>query len=116
MNKRNGGQCIHCKSFFNATIQFFTPERIRAIRKTLGEGRGDFGHRFFVGSSTVKSWELSKKNNGHRKLPKPAIRVMIAVEKEALKLKKSRNEALRKILERNHKSLTKKYAHLFPNG
>jgi len=90
---------------FSARYQLYSPERISAIRKSLKETREDFAGRFFVSEDAIKKWE-----KGLRELPGPAARLMIAIEAEALNKRNEQTRILRRVIERNHKSLAKRFA------
>lgn len=100
---------ITCKELFASRFVLFSPERIRAIRHALRESREEFCERFFVEPDTIKCWEHEEGHKKHREISGPAARLMLACEVEALEKVGGRGASLKRIIERHHKSLTKRF-------
>jgi DNA-binding transcriptional regulator YiaG len=101
--------CPPCRELFNARFQLYSPERIRAIRLSLGETKEEFAARFFVSEDAVKNWEQPEGHPKNRELPGPAARLMLAIEAEALAKRTEKNMILKRIIDRHHKSLSTRF-------
>lgn len=91
----------------------FTPERIAAVRKALGESRSEFAKRLWVSEEAIKNWEAAEGTTKHRELPGPAGKLMLLIEAEALQKNAQRSAPLRRIIERKKQEfldLERRYA------
>ena len=97
------------ETLFDANFQLYSPKRIEAIMKALGENPEQFGHRFFLQKSIINKWLADESLKTHIELSGPAARLMMLVEAEALTKINMWAYKLRKIIKEKAAELNNRF-------